>query len=242
MVNEKRKLLLPEIVRKEFDNSHYYWVNGEYFPGVTAILDEAAPTPWALKNWMLNNTPESADEIRTTTKDFGSKMHEAYQKLLLGMELDLVNDYPSVKEKKHLMSFQKWFTGFAPDLTSLKPEHTVASVAYKFAGTLDLACYKGGELWIIDFKTTTGIYFSHELQLAAYGQAYREMYGTKLAHIAVLRTGTRHKDGFEFKEITRPFEDFVGVYQTYLSLHDGKIPDPPQIDIYPEKIKLWTTS
>lgn len=227
---------LPNIVKKELDDSHYYFVNGEFFPGVTTILDEACPTPYGLKQFFLNNTAESAEEIKTTTGEFGSKLHNAYEQLLNGVELNLKDDYPKLKEKKHLISFYDWYREFQPENT--QTEQTVASLTYKYAGTLDLFCKKNGETWIIDFKTSNGIYWSHELQLTAYKQAYEEMHGIKIDHVAILRTGTKHKSGFEFKEIEREFKSFLNTYNTYLDLHDGKIPEPPLIDIYPDTMKL----
>lgn len=226
-----------EIIKKEIDNSHYYFVNGEFYPGVTSILDEAAPMPFALRQWLLNNTQESATEIKDTTSTLGSKLHDAYEKLLNGVELNLKDDFVTLKEKKHLISFYQWFIQAKPK--NLKTEHTIASLTYKFAGTLDLACELDGKLTIIDFKTGNAIHWNHGLQLAAYKQAYEEMYEVKVEQIFVLRTGTKHKAGYEFKDMNEvPFTSFENVYKTYLNLHDGKIPDPPLIDVYPDTLKL----
>lgn len=228
--------MLPQIVKKEIDDTHYYFVDGEFYPGVTTILDQACPTPFGLKQFLLNNTAESAEEIKTTAGDFGSKLHSAYEQLLNGIELNLKEDYPKTKEKKHLISFYEWFLGFEP--TKVQTEQTVASLTYKYAGTLDLFCVKDGETWIIDFKTSNGIYWSHELQLTAYKQAFEEMHGIKIDHVAILRTGSKHKAGYEFKEITRSFDDFLNTYKIYLSLNGGAIPEPPLINVYPDTLKL----
>lgn len=230
------------VVRKDFDTEHYYWIDEQYVPSVTSILDESAPVAYGLKRFFLQNTPESAREILDTTANFGSMMHDAYQQLLLGNELNLKDDYPDRKAKKHITSFVQWFAEFSPDPESIKTEHTVGSRIHKYAGTLDLYCEKDGKRYIIDFKTSSGIYFSHELQITAYKIAYEEMYGVPIDVVAILRTGTRHKAGYEYKEIGRDPDEFLNVYNTYLSLHDGKIPDPPTIDVYPEKVKLYEES
>lgn len=224
------------IVRKEIDDSHYYFVNGEFYPGVTSIIEEAAPTAFGLKQFLLNNTPESANDISKTALELGSKMHDAYEKLLNGVELSLSNDYQSTKEKKHILSFAQWFEDFKP--LKIQTEQTVASLNYKYAGTLDCLCEKDGEIWLIDFKTSAGIYWNYEIQVAAYKQAVLETLGIKVNRMAILRTGTKHKSGYEFKEITRSFLEFEMVYRIYLSLHDGKIPSPPMIDVYPDVIRL----
>jgi len=137
-----------------------------------------------------------------------------------------------------LMSFHNWFHTFNPDLKSIQSEQVVGSKKYKYAGTLDLVCIKDGELWIIDFKTSAGIYPNYERQVSAYKQAYEEMYGVEIKHTAILRTGTTHKIKYEFKEVNKPFQSFLNVYQTYLDENGGKIPEPPLVDAYPNTLKL----
>jgi hypothetical protein len=230
------KLTNPiEIVKKEQDNSHYYFVNGDFYPSVTRILDEAAPMPYSLRDWLAKNTPEQQEEIKNVSLGLGSKMHDAYERLLNGMELNLAQDYPTSKEKKHIMSFIQWFHDTAPQ--TICTEEVVASPTYHYAGTLDYACMINGELWIIDFKTSAAIYYNYELQVSAYKQAYEEMYGVKVAHVGVVRTNTKHKCGYEFKEVTRPFGEFKNVYDTYISMNGG-IPKPPLMNVYPEKVTL----
>ena len=138
------------------------------------------------------------------------------------------------------MSFHDWFHTFSEglDLDSIQTEQTVGSKKYKYAGTLDLACKKNGELWIIDFKTASGIHTSHERQLAAYKEAYQEYFGVKVDHTAILRTGTNHVAGYEFKEVERPFESFLNIYQTYLDNNGGKIPNPPEVFAYPDTLRI----
>jgi hypothetical protein len=225
-----------DIIKKEVDNTHYYFVNNEWYPAVTKILEEASPMSFGLKQFFINNTAESAKEISNTALDLGSKMHDAYERLLNGLELNLVEDYKTIKEKKHILSFYNWCEEVKPQV--IETEMVVASESHRYAGTLDLACLINNEIWIIDFKTSAAIYFDYELQIAAYKKAFEEMGLGTVAHTAVLRTGTQHKIGYEFKELKAPFEAFGNVYQTYLNLHGGVLPKPPLIDIYPETIKL----
>lgn len=228
-----------EIVRKEIDDSHYYWIDGEFVPGVTTILDNAGPVGFGLRNFWLQNTPEDSKKKSNEALEFGSLIHDAIEKLLYGEELDLTSkEYNDSRVKKHLMSFHDWFHEFSPDLTTIKPEFTVGSKKYKYAGTLDLACIKDNELWIIDFKTSAAIYPNYERQVAAYKYAYEEMFGEEVKHTAILRTGSQHKIGYEFKETEKNFDSFIHVYNTYLDEHNGKIPEPPKMDIYPEKLRI----
>lgn len=225
-----------EIVKKEIDGSHFYWVDGEFYPGVTSILDEAAPTPWALKDWFKRMSMDEISAKQKESLEFGSKIHDGIERLLNGVELNLAKDYPTTKEKKHLCAFAEWHMSVKPKV--LATEHTVASKKYRYAGTLDLLCKVGDSHWIVDFKTSAGVYDSYHWQLAAYRQAVFETHGLNVDKSYILRTGTKHKSGYEFVEAVRPFEEFKKIYDLYLSLHGGEIPKPPMIDVYPEVLKL----
>jgi len=246
------KLKIGELIRFETEVSHYYFLDGQYLPGVTTILQEASPTPYGLKVFWQNNTKEEADAIFESAGDFGSRMHEAFELLLQGEELDLLNVYPTAKEKRTLLTFQDWFTCFKP--TEFQPEQALASKKYQYAGTLDFVGMINGERWLIDFKTSNAIHMSHQLQVLAYKQAYEESYGIKIDRVGVVRFGTSHKGngvpkegklketgkGWEFREVKDyKIEHFMNIYNTYLNvLHGGVIPEPPEIAIYPEKLKL----
>ncbi len=235
-----------EIVKKEIDDSHYYWIDGEFVPGVTSILDQSGPVEFGLRNFWMQNTPEDAKTKSNNALLFGSLIHSQIEQLLYGEEIDMNNFvykdgthcYETRKAQKHLMSFHNWFHEFNPVINSIKPEQVVGSKKYKYAGTLDLICEKDGELWLIDFKTSAGIYTNYERQVAAYKTAYEEMYGVVVAHTAILRTGTTHKAGYEFKEVSRGFDSFLNVYNTYLDDNDGKIPQPPEVNVYPERLRI----
>ncbi len=248
-----KKIAKFQVVRKDIDDSHYYWLlkaganikkfatEGMFVPGSTTILGDAGPVGYGLRNFWMANGKEGSDQIMKESGDFGTSIHDAIERLLYGEELDLERDYSNTKYKdarKHLMSFHDWFHAFKPDIKSIKPEFVVGSWKYKYAGTLDLFCTKGKENWLIDFKTGSGIYSNHERQIASYKQAYEEMTGKKIHKMGILRTGTRHKVGYEFRKVDKPFASFLNVYKTYLDENGGKIPKPPLVDVYPEKLRI----
>lgn len=231
--------LLPyQTVRKEVDDEHYYYIDDEFVPATTHIIGEAGPVQYGLRNFWKQNTAEDSDRILKETAEFGSYVHSQIEVLLNGIDIPNFNELEP-KAKKHLMSFYNWFHEFNPDINSIKSEHVVGSKKYKYGGTIDLFCTKNNENWIVDFKTSSGIYFSHEAQVAAYKNAYEEMYGIKVDHMAILRTGSKHKSGYEFKEIERSFDAFLNIYKTYVDINGGKIPEPPEVDVYPDTLKLY---
>jgi len=241
----KKVLAKYQVVRKEIDDSHYYWINDEFVPATTEILGVAGPVEYGLRSFWQNNSASDANTIVEQAKEFGSLVHNSIERLLLGDTINLEalsSTMPFYKKdfKKHMMSFYDWFHAFKPDLNSIKTEQVVGSKKYKFGGTVDLYCKKDGKAWIIDFKTSSGIYLSHKMQLAAYKIAYEEYTGKKIDKVAILRTGSRHKAGYEFKEIEENHKDaFLNIYQVYLAMNNGKIPQPPEVVVYPEELSLY---
>lgn len=224
------------IVRKEVDGSHFYYIDGEFFPSVTRILDLSAPKEYGLLNFFKQNTPEEIEERSSKAKENGTAVHDACEKLLNGIEISLV-DYP-MPAKKAIMSFYDWYNTVRP--TSLLTEHTIASVKFKYAGTCDLVCTIDGKRCLIDFKTNKGaIYYSNKLQVMAYKQAYEETTGEKIDECWILRLGTTHKAGYEYKKVDDvTIDNFMNVHNIYLNMNGGKIEEPPMIDVYPDSLKL----
>lgn len=251
-----------EIIRLELDTEHYYYLGGiGWAPSVTSILGEAGPVDQGLRQFWKQNTAQESDDIFHTAGEFGSKLHGAFDQLLLAEELDLLNDYPTRREKYTIMKFADWFNVVKPvDFTS---EQVVASTQYMFAGTLDFlgkisrknaaaalglnigetARFINGrpdklEMWLIDWKTSRQLHYGHELQVAAYKQAVLEGLGIKVDHMGLLRVPTQHKTGYEFKEVFWKISDYMHIYQTYLNLHKGVIPYPKELISYPNKFRL----
>lgn len=238
----KKELYHPEIIRKEVNDEHYYFVNGTFMPSVTKILGEAMPTPFALKNWLGEVGNERAELKLRKAGERGTLIHKACERLLKGEEISLIDEFPSREDKKVLVGFVNWISEVQPEV--IATEKTVAS-RYGYAGTLDLYCIINSRPWIIDWKTSAGVYESHKLQLRAYHQAVLEMTGEN-AELGILHLNSRTKKGWTFygtEEMTikkKPVEisDFMVFFEAYKVLNGGIIPPPPEIDSYPETLKI----
>ncbi len=229
--------MISNIVLKMVDDTHYYYVDGVFYPSVSRILDVAAPKDAGLLFWMKNNTADDIEDISSKAKENGSLVHDACEKLLNGVEIPL-KDY-QLKAKKALISFYEWYQLYKP--TDITTEQVVASVINRYAGTLDLVCTIGGKRILIDFKTNKGaIYFNNKLQVMAYKQAYEETTEKKIDECWILRLGTTHKCGYEYKRVDEEvgIVDFMNVYQTYLRINGGKVEEPPVVDVYPDTLRL----
>lgn len=251
------KLQNMKLWRVDIEDDHFYWSDDYgYVPSVTQVLDAGMPTPFGLKLFYQIKTKEEADKVLEDTGNFGKLMHDAYEKLLLGLPLNLERDYPRDDMKHSILSFMDWFQTWQP--TEFETEQSLAYVSeeYALAGTLDLVCMINGERWLIDFKTTTGIRQKHELQVIAYKHAYEQSYGVEIDRVGVLRLGTTHKGrkkknddlqmtgrGWEFKEVTNyTMEDYDIVYRMFLLVNNGKIPEPKLKVKYPVEVRLFKES
>lgn len=256
-----------DVIKLELDTNHFYYLSELGFvPGVTSIIDEAGPVSWGLRNWWQETTKDEANETLKTAGDFGSKMHDVFERLLLGLKVDAQAESFDTRAHKTTQSFFDWFNLMKP--TEFQAEQVVASTQFYFAGTLDFlglvkrsdalealkACngritkamaekFLGDdpeklEWWLIDFKTSKALHYSHEIQVAAYRQAVKESLDIDVDHIALLRLGTKHASGFEFRRSFRTLDEFLNIYNTYLSIHGGKIPEPTEIITYPQEYQL----
>jgi hypothetical protein len=239
-------LYQPVIKREEIDDSHYYFVDGVYFPGVTTILHETLPTPFALRQWIGDIGNEKAQQKLESAADRGTRIHNACESLLRGEDVHLGRDFSNSNDKKCVVAFADWVNEYNPFIQSPEDiEFTVAS-RHGFAGTLDIFCYINDEPWIIDIKTSTGIYESHKLQIVAYQQALYEMRGIQ-AKTAILHLNYRTKKGYSFINKIDiggrrlEFGDFMKVFEVYKILNGGEIKSPPIKNTYPDVINLFKT-
>jgi hypothetical protein len=154
------------------DGRFYTDENGNYFPSATTLL-EAYPKPAQLIMWM-KEVGSKADEIRDAAGKRGSSVHQLTEDYDQGIECTLLDEYGKPK-----YSLEEWsmFERYVEFSVNHKPEHhlieqTFISSGLGFAGTIDRVCTIDGKTYVLDIKTSNGIYNSYWLQLAAYRQLY----------------------------------------------------------------------
>lgn len=152
-----------------FLDQRFYYVNGQFLPSVTTILD-AYPKEPSYYAW-LKKVGEEADEIRNAAGDRGSTVHQMTEDLDAGIELSLLDSETgfqqySVQEWAMAGRYVEFITRFAPEI--LASELTLYSLRYKMAGTLDRLIELNGKRYILDIKTSNAIYDTYWLQVAAY--------------------------------------------------------------------------
>jgi hypothetical protein len=173
------------------DEKHRYrWMDGHWCPGVTGIiksLDKSGPlVGWAkretaacairnlplLTQMVTDGGPTAAvewlkrtpDYQRDTSADLGSRIHLLAEAIGRGHEVE-----PSEDEVPYLDAYRAWMAAAKPDFVNV--EFMVYSEQYQYGGTADAVVRLAGDLWLIDYKTSKGVYSETALQLVAYARA-----------------------------------------------------------------------
>ncbi len=173
------------------DARHVYrWEDGEPIPSVTTVLgivDKSGP----LIGWAKRITAEAAVDHRaelggwvdlggrdgavalltkaaTTQRDraanAGSEVHQFAEAIARGQDVDV-----PVELAPFVAAYRTFLAEFDPEFLAV--EEMVCSLKHNYAGTFDAIARISGETWLLDYKTSKGVYAETAMQLAAYGHA-----------------------------------------------------------------------
>jgi hypothetical protein len=219
------------------DGRFYIGENGDYFPSVTTLL-ECYPKPYALLQWM-KEVGNKSDEIRDAAGRRGSTVHALTELYDDDHEVSLLGDNGQPQ-----YSLEEWamFERYADFSQRHQPKHKMIEAELicpelGCAGTMDRLSEIGGKLYLIDIKTSNGIYNSYWLQLAAYREMLRILHGIKVDGVAILwlnaKTRTYGKNGdiqgpgwqLSTREKTdKDFELFQAVQKLWQAEHENDKP------------------
>lgn len=166
-----------------------YTINGIEMPSVSKIcglIDKSEQ----LKQWAANeavsyiekngmedtalNNARTAYKLKSNTAlDVGSSVHHAAEKYLLSGKTIAHNEPQAVKNG--FTAFKNWADAHKPKI--LETEMTVYHPQLLYAGTYDLLCEIDGVLTMVDYKTSSDIWDTYWLQLAAYVRAREAISG-----------------------------------------------------------------
>jgi hypothetical protein len=172
------------------DEKHRYFLDGAGpIASVTTILqvvDKSGPlVGWAkritaeaavkhrtdLPGWVdtfgddaaVSMLTKAATVIRDRAANAGSEIHSFAEAIARGQEVEVPEDLAPF-----VASYRQWLADFEPEF--LAAEEMVYS-HHGYAGTFDAICRIAGEVWMLDYKTSKGVYPETALQLAAYANA-----------------------------------------------------------------------
>ncbi len=159
-------------------------------PGVTTICGRIKKTdaliPWALK---LAREGKSHTEERDRAGRIGTLAHEMVEAHLLSNTLDFAS--ADSKEVEIAMTaysaWLDWWTDTSSYFSVVDLEVSMLSREYGYGGTLDaLMRDKTGRLWLMDWKTSNGIYADALMQLAGYIQLIKECGDETPTHVGIV--------------------------------------------------------
>lgn len=132
-----------EIMRLDVDTNHYYYgglpgQERQYYMSLTHVLDVGAPFPEGLRQYLRVTSFEEQKERLEVTGSRGTKLHDALDQLMQGVELDMT-EYPTQYEKDAIVTFIRMMRFLNPGKFST--ELIVADPDLRIAGTLDFKGY-----------------------------------------------------------------------------------------------------
>lgn len=146
--------------------------------GARAVLQQADKLPDLMSGFtedsLVKMFASSADKKRDDAGDRGTHIHAAIEHFLNKEKVaDCAetgrHDPPCSPDIEYirpaLAGFWKWVQATQPRIVAT--EFMVISHEHRYAATGDLACWIGDDLWLIDAKTSKGVYETTALQLAA---------------------------------------------------------------------------
>lgn len=182
---------------KFFPDSHQYWVDGVRVPGVTTFIgikDKSRPLViWATelyRDYLLDLGEGGVTvehiyrgcglhmERKQEAADIGSKIHD-WCEAHIKHKIDPKLPYPDMPEEKTVQigvnAFLEWEALHKPKYKS--SERVVYSKKYGYMGTLDIEATINKKLYLIDLKSSNGLYNTVNMQTAAYVFADEEESG-----------------------------------------------------------------
>jgi len=223
--DDHKQITLPD--------GRYYQRNGEYYPSVTYVLSHY-PKGKFFEDW-LKKVGYASEYIVKKASEEGTQVHEMIEAYLNGEELKFLEHGipmydPNVWQM--FLRFVDWWEEYKPTL--VEAEVHLFSDELKIAGTCDLVCEIGDELWIIDFKTSNHLQTTYDLQTAIYAQCFEECYGKKINRAGVLwlksskrgpKKGKMQGKGWEMYESSRTQEENLDIYRAVRKLFDLENPN-----------------
>lgn len=198
---------------------------GKVVPGVTTIL--GIMNKPALVKWANNLGLQGIDSSKYVdeTARIGTLAHEMIQAYLGGPDVDYgqytANQVDAAENA--IISFFEWEKQQqGAKMETRHIELPLVSDAYRFGGTIDWYGQIGGKYWLVDIKTSKGLFIEHELQVSAYHHMLLE-HGYQVDGVRLLRVGRTNDEGFDDHVLDKSQLDLAwSVFQSCLTLYRAK--------------------
>lgn len=205
------------IMKRNRAHITYKLSDGTAVPGVTTVLGVLNKP--ALVRWANNLGLQGIDSTKYVDEKaaIGTLAHQMIASYLRGEETD-TSEYSKVQidqAENAVLSFFEWEK--THHIEPVLVEEPMISEVFRFGGTIDCLGHINGELCLIDFKTSRGIFPEMMIQLAAYRQLLVE-HGYKVGQTTILRIGRTDDEGFEDRlvnELDKRWQIFLHALEIY---------------------------
>lgn len=144
----------------------------------------------ALDELQIDKLVYDAIRAHTSTRDSaaaaGTWVHSYMAARVAGKQLP---DPINLGMLKAVKDADKWLA--AQKLTPLRIEQPVLSLKMELAGTPDIVGELNGVLSIIDWKTGSGLYYEHLIQMALYAVMYEEEFDRRIDQIVLVNCSVK---------------------------------------------------
>ena len=206
-------------IKIDFEKPHITYKNaaGKVVVGVTTALNmlaKPALIPWAYKRGLSGLDLYGS---RDKAANIGTIVHARIMAYSQGEEIDKSNIAPDVWDatENSMRSFFEWAE--PRDVTPLVVEQPLVSEKYGYGGTPDIYGIMDGDKTLLDFKTGSGLYEEHYIQLAAYAHLLKEA-GNEIKKIVILNIPKSSDDSFSLKSISADDKSMGLRFKKFLKL------------------------
>jgi hypothetical protein len=197
-------------------DQHFYETPEGTFPSATTILsllNKPALTPWAVK-MTVSYLSERLDDIKsgklelthgnvaiileeakrqhrtiaTKAAQIGTDVHMKVEDHVNGIlkDADCAIEKELKTVQKSYLAYLKWES--EQSFSLIGSEVPIYSTIWGgYGGTLDMVAYLDGKAYMIDLKTSSGIYDEYAMQIAAYRYAYAQRFDVPIEGMGILR-------------------------------------------------------
>lgn len=204
---------------------------GEIIPGVTTVIDSQLGwnkrilIAWARREALAGKDP---DKILKQAGDIGSIVHlfiEAHIKSILQNEkiTAKLDDYSKAgidKAENAFIAYLDWEK--RNNLVYIASEKRVISARYRCGGTIDILAKNNSDLWLIDPKSSKGIYPEFIVQTSAYKIFYEEQEDETINEVHLLHLDKENGSFADHKLSDTQIESGQAVFAYCRELYDLK--------------------
>lgn len=191
-----------QVTKRNKAHITYKLQDGTIVPGVTTILSVLNKP--ALVKWANNLGLQGIDSTKFVDEKaaIGTLAHEMIADYLRGEETD-TGEYSKVQigqAENATLAFFEWEK--THHIEPILIEEPMVSEVFCFGGTIDCLGKINDELYLVDFKTSGGIYPEMLIQMVAYQMLLSE-HGHNVDQTIILRIGRTEDEGFEERRVNK---------------------------------------